>query len=100
MHYQHWDAASLEYISLKRGGIVWDSGCLDEGWAYGVLGASVTLQRGWCPPAYTSPREGPVGYLAPNHHGARFGKVPRFSLGVFSQVQVLDLTTIAPDLKG
>ena len=41
-----------------------------------------------------------MGYLAPNHHGARFGKVARFSPGVFSQVQVLDLTTTDPDLKG
>ena len=44
--------------------------------------------------------DGSYGYLAPNHNGARFGKVAQFNRGVVSQVQVLDLTTTDPDLKG
>ena len=42
---------------------------------------------------------GDYGYVVPHNNGARFGKVARFDLATFSQVQVLDLTATDTDLK-
>jgi len=43
---------------------------------------------------------GDHGYVVPCYNGARHGKVGRFDLATFSQVQVLDLTSTDGDLKG
>ena len=39
-------------------------------------------------------------HLAPNNNGVKFGNVARFTLDLFDQVQVLDLTITDADLKG
>ncbi len=40
------------------------------------------------------------GYQVPYHNGAYHGKVARFRLDTFGDVQVLDLTTTDSELKG
>merc|ERR1712217_663306 len=40
------------------------------------------------------------GYLVPYRNGAPLGKVARFNLNTFGDVQMLDLTSTDSDLKG
>merc|ERR1711972_463491 len=44
--------------------------------------------------------DGTYGYLVPHYNGAYYGKVARFNLNTFGDVQVLDLTSTDSDLKG
>lgn len=44
--------------------------------------------------------DGRYGYLVPESNGETFGKVVRFDLATFNDVQVLDLTVGHPELKG